>query len=92
MGFEIEGIAFVVLAVIAIGDRFKLVSTTPEKIVFIIVAVLIQAMLPTLGHAAVLKVLRWLAIRSSSCSPYWPGSPLARSTCMCPRTGQAGER
>jgi NCS1 family nucleobase:cation symporter-1 len=62
VGFEIEGIAFIVLAVIAIGDRFKLVSGTPAKVIFIIVAVLIQAVLPTLGHAAVLKVLRWLTI------------------------------
>ncbi len=62
VGFEIEGIAFVVLAVIAIGDRFHLVSGTPAKIIFIIVAVLIQAVLPLLGHTAVLKVLRWLTL------------------------------
>ncbi len=35
---------------------------TAAKIIFIIVAVAIQAVLPLLGHAAVLKVLRWLAI------------------------------
>ncbi|HXP22114.1 MAG TPA: cytosine permease [Streptosporangiaceae bacterium] len=62
VGFEIEGIAFVVLAVIAIGDRYKLVSGTPAKIVIIVIAVAIQALLPTLGHAAVLKVLRWLTL------------------------------
>jgi NCS1 family nucleobase:cation symporter-1 len=62
VGFEIEGIAFVVLAVIAIGNRFNLVSGTPAKIIFIVVAVAIQAVLPTLGHAAVLKVLRWLTL------------------------------
>jgi nucleobase:cation symporter-1, NCS1 family len=62
VGFEIEGIAFIVLAVVAIGDRFKLTSGTPAKILFIVLAVLIQAVLPWLGHAAVLKVLRWLAI------------------------------
>ena len=62
VGFEIEGIAFVVLAVIAIGNRFSLSSGTPAKIIFILVAVAIQAVLPTLGHAAVLKVLRWLTL------------------------------
>jgi nucleobase:cation symporter-1, NCS1 family len=62
VGFEIEGIAFIVLAVVAIGDRFKLVSGTPAKIIFIVIAVLVQALLPWLGHAAVLKVLRLLAI------------------------------
>ena len=30
--------------------------------IFIVVAVAIQAVLPLLGHAAVLRVLRWLAI------------------------------
>jgi NCS1 family nucleobase:cation symporter-1 len=62
VGFEIEGIAFIVLAAIAIGNRFSLMSGTPAKIIFILVAVAIQAVLPTLGHAAVLKVLRWLTL------------------------------
>jgi len=62
VGFEIEGIAFIVLAAIAIGDRYKLVSGTPAKIIFILLAVAIQAVLPLLGHAAVLKVLRWLTL------------------------------
>src|ERR1022692_970358 len=62
VGFEIEGIALIVLAAIAIGDRFKLVSGSPAKVIFIVVAVLIQAVLPALGHAAVLKVLRWLTL------------------------------
>ncbi len=62
VGFEIEGIAFIVLAAIAIGDRFKFASGVPAKVIFIIVAVAIQAVLPLLGHAAVLKVLRWLTI------------------------------
>lgn len=62
VGFEIEGIAFVVLAAIAIGDRFHLVSGDPAKIIFVLAAVAIQAVLPTLGHAAVLKVLRWLTL------------------------------
>jgi nucleobase:cation symporter-1, NCS1 family len=62
VGFETEGIAFIVLAAIAIGDRFKLMSGIPAKIIFIVAAVLIQAALPLLGHAAVLKVLRWLTI------------------------------
>jgi nucleobase:cation symporter-1, NCS1 family len=35
---------------------------TAAKIIFIFLAVAIQAVLPTLGHTAVLKVLRWLAI------------------------------
>jgi len=62
VGFEIEGIAFIVLAAIAVCGRLHFLPGTPAKIVFLLIAVGIQAVLPTLGHAAVLKVLRWLAI------------------------------
>jgi nucleobase:cation symporter-1, NCS1 family len=34
----------------------------PAKVIFLILAVAIQAVLPLLGHAAVLRVLKWLAI------------------------------
>jgi nucleobase:cation symporter-1, NCS1 family len=62
VGFEIEGIALIVLAAIALSAKAGLTAGTPAKIIFIIVAVLIQAVLPLLGHAAVLRVLRWMAI------------------------------
>jgi nucleobase:cation symporter-1, NCS1 family len=62
VGFEIEGIAFVVLAAIALQHRAGFLAGTPAKVIFIIVAVAIQAVLPLLGHAAVLEVLKWLAI------------------------------
>ncbi len=62
VGFEIEGIAFIVFAAIVLMARAGFTAGTAAKIVFVIVAVAIQAVLPTLGHAAVLKVLRWLAI------------------------------
>jgi nucleobase:cation symporter-1, NCS1 family len=62
VGFEIEGIAFIVLAAVALQSRAHFMAGTPAKVIFIIVAVAIQAILPLLGHAAVLKVLRWLAI------------------------------
>ncbi len=62
VGFEIEGIAFIVFAAIVLMAKAGFTAGTAAKIVFVIVAVAIQAVLPTLGHAAVLKVLRWLAI------------------------------
>jgi purine-cytosine permease-like protein len=62
VGFEIEGIAFVVLAAIAVSGRWGFAAGIPAKVIFLLIAVAIQAVLPTLGHAAVLKVLRWLAI------------------------------
>jgi nucleobase:cation symporter-1, NCS1 family len=62
VGFEIEGIAFIVFAAIVLMSKAGFTAGTAAKIIFIILAVAIQAVLPTLGHTAVLKVLRWLAI------------------------------
>jgi nucleobase:cation symporter-1, NCS1 family len=62
VGFEIEGIALIVLAAIALTTKAGFLAGTPAKVIFIIIAVLIQAVLPLLGHAAVLRVLRWLSI------------------------------
>jgi len=62
VGFEIEGIALIVFAAIALAGQAGMKSVpTGLKIVFLIVAVAIQAVLPLLGHAAVLKVLKILA-------------------------------
>src|SRR5215472_7164916 len=63
VGFEIEGIALIVFAAIALAGKAGM-SAVPTwlKVIFLIVAVAIQAVLPLLGHAAVLKVLRLLAL------------------------------
>jgi len=58
VGFEIEGIALVVLAAIALTAKAGFLAGLPAKVIFIVVAVAIQAVLPLLGHAAVLRVLR----------------------------------
>jgi nucleobase:cation symporter-1, NCS1 family len=61
VGFEIEGIFFVVATVILL---FSLHGTTldgPAKIVVIILAALLQMVLPLLGHATISKVLRYLS-------------------------------
>jgi nucleobase:cation symporter-1, NCS1 family len=62
VGFEIEGIALIVFAAILLTSKAGFTAGTAAKVIFIILAVVIQAILPLLGHAAVLKVLRWLAI------------------------------
>jgi nucleobase:cation symporter-1, NCS1 family len=62
VGFESESIALIVFAGIALASRAGFLAGTPAKVVFIILALAIQAILPLLGHAAVLKVLKWLAI------------------------------
>jgi nucleobase:cation symporter-1, NCS1 family len=62
VGFEIEGIALIVFAAVLLASKAHFTAGTAAKVIFIILAVAIQAVLPLLGHAAVLKVLRWLAI------------------------------
>lgn len=62
VGFEIEGIALIVFAAIALTSKAGFTAGTAAKVIFIVAAVAIQAVLPLLGHAAVLRVLRWLAI------------------------------
>jgi len=62
VGFEIEGIALVVLAAVALAAKAGFLAGTPAKVIFLIIAVAIQAILPLLGHAAVLRVLKWLSI------------------------------
>jgi nucleobase:cation symporter-1, NCS1 family len=62
VGFEIEGIAFIVFAAIVLAARAGFTAGAVAKVIFIVVAVAIQAVLPTLGHAAMLRALRWLAI------------------------------
>jgi nucleobase:cation symporter-1, NCS1 family len=62
VGFEIEGIALIVFAAILLTSKAGFTAGVAAKVIFIILAVAIQAVLPLLGHAAVLRVLRWLAI------------------------------
>lgn len=62
VGFEILGIALIVFAAILLAARAGFTAGPTAKVFFIILVVVIQAVLPLLGHAAVLKVLRWLAI------------------------------
>ncbi len=62
VGFEIEGIALIVFAAILLTSKAGFTAGAPAKVAFVILAVAVQAVLPLLGHAAVLRVLRWLAI------------------------------
>jgi nucleobase:cation symporter-1, NCS1 family len=62
VGFEIEGIALIVFAAILLVTKTHHTAGIPIKVAFIVAAVLVQAVLPLLGHAAVLRVLRWLAV------------------------------
>jgi nucleobase:cation symporter-1, NCS1 family len=60
VGFEIEGIWFVVATVILLFAVHHTHLNGPTKIVVIIVAALLQMIVPLLGHATITKVLRYL--------------------------------
>ncbi|MBV9093852.1 MAG: cytosine permease [Streptosporangiaceae bacterium] len=60
VGFEIEGIFFVVATVILLFSLHGTSLGTPAKIVVIILAALLQMVMPLLGHATISKVLRYL--------------------------------
>jgi NCS1 family nucleobase:cation symporter-1 len=62
VGFEIEGVALIVFAAILLTSKAGFTAGTLTKVAFIVVAMAIQAILPLLGHAAVVRVLKWLAI------------------------------
>jgi len=61
VGFEIEGIYFVVATVILLFSLHGSKLDSAAKIAVIIVAALIQMILPLLGHATISKILRYLA-------------------------------
>jgi NCS1 family nucleobase:cation symporter-1 len=60
VGFETEGLILVVLAAIALTAKGGHHAGTPLKVLFIVLAAAVQMVLPFLGHATVIKVLRLL--------------------------------
>ena len=62
VGFEIEGLALIVLVLVAMFGRGGVHSGTGLKIVFILFAVALQFVMPFLGHATITRVLRWLSL------------------------------
>jgi nucleobase:cation symporter-1, NCS1 family len=61
VGFEIEGIYLIVATVLVLFARGNVTLNGPGKIAVIILAVLLQMVLPLLGHATISKILRWMA-------------------------------
>jgi nucleobase:cation symporter-1, NCS1 family len=62
IGFEVEGLILIVGAGIVLMIKAGFLPGDPAKVVLVIVAVLIQGILPFLGHAAIVKTLRWLVV------------------------------
>jgi NCS1 family nucleobase:cation symporter-1 len=61
VGFETEGVYFVVATVILLFSHYGSTLGTPAKIAVIVLAALAQLIVPLLGHATITKVLRYLA-------------------------------
>jgi purine-cytosine permease-like protein len=62
LGFETEGLILIVGAVIVLCQMAGIHVSNPLKVIFIILAAAIQAVMPYLGHATMVKVLRALII------------------------------
>jgi nucleobase:cation symporter-1, NCS1 family len=62
LGFEVEGLILIVGVGLVLMIKGGFVPGDPAKAILVIVAVLIQGILPILGHAAIVKTLRWLVL------------------------------
>jgi len=60
VGFEVEGLALVVLAGLALFSKAGVGGSTGLKIALIVVAAAVQLLLPLFGHRAMLRVLRMM--------------------------------
>jgi NCS1 family nucleobase:cation symporter-1 len=58
VGYEVEGLALIVLAALALFNKAGVGSSAGLKVVLIVVAALVQLVLPLFGHRAMLRVLR----------------------------------
>ena len=62
LGFETEGLILIVGAALVLQLKAGFAPGDASKVVFVIVAVAIQGVLPFMGHASIVKSLRWLVI------------------------------
>jgi nucleobase:cation symporter-1, NCS1 family len=62
VGYEVEGLALVVLAGLALFGKAGVGASTGLKIALIVAAAGVQLVLPLLGHRAMLRVLRMLVL------------------------------
>lgn len=62
IGFEVEGLILIVGAALVLGLKAGFAPGDASKIIYVVIAIVIQAILPVLGHATIVKTLRVLAI------------------------------
>lgn len=61
VGFEIEGVYLTVATVILLFSRYGTTLSSPAKVLVIVLASLIQLIVPLLGHPAITRIFRYLA-------------------------------
>jgi NCS1 family nucleobase:cation symporter-1 len=61
VGFEASGLALIVLAALALLEKAGVQDSAPEKAIVILVAAVVQALLPVWGHATIVAAQRKLA-------------------------------
>jgi NCS1 family nucleobase:cation symporter-1 len=62
IGFEVEGLILIVGAALVLGLKAGFAPGDASKVIYVVIAIVIQAILPVLGHATIVKTLRFLAI------------------------------
>ncbi|MGH9296407.1 MAG: purine-cytosine permease family protein [Acidimicrobiales bacterium] len=62
IGFEVEGIILIVGAVLVLAIKAGFNPGKPAEVIIALIAIAIQAVLPFLGHATIVKTLRWLIV------------------------------
>ena len=62
IGFEVEGLILIVGAALVLDIKAGFDPGTMTKVIFVLAAVLIQGILPFLGHTAIVKSLRLLVV------------------------------
>lgn len=60
LGFETEGLILIVGAALVLSSQAGFHPGAPAKVAFVLLAVAVQVLLPFLGHATMVRVLRWL--------------------------------
>ncbi len=62
IGFEVEGLILIVGAALVLQAKAGFAGGDAAKVIFLLIAVVIQGVLPFLGHATILKTLRALVV------------------------------
>jgi len=62
IGFEVEGLILIVGAALVLQAKAGFAGGDAAKVIFVLLAVTVQGVLPFLGHATILKTLRALVV------------------------------